>query len=560
MVEPMSVTEGCVKLTREQIRRYFESRLQGQRLSYSRETQVCCPFHEDRTPSMSINTDKGVWKCFAGCGEGGLIAFETRFSNCDESTAKGNISDLLGEGRLFNVGQKPEAIYQYQDAAGRVVFEKLRYPGKRFVQRSPDGKGGWDHKLREGKKPLYHLPEVLVANEIFICEGEKDADNVRALNLTSRDAGIFVAATTNFDGAGKWKDEYSVFFAGKKVTILPDNDEPGKKHALRVAASIYPHALGVKVVRLPGLAEKGDVSDYLKTHTGDDLGGEIKKAPQWHPSEKNSDLLVPITSFLRETPEEIDWLIEGLIQRGANGFFCAVPKGGKSWAAADMAISLALGCPWLGFNVPKPAHVALVSREDAPELTSWRINHLFASKNTRQPNLLEANLYVNTRRQSGELMLDSEEQVAELSLAMKQRQIEFAIFDVFNVMHGADENDNTEMRRVLRQLSKIQAEVGCGIGMVHHFNKAESGSMTQRLRGSSAIAGWAEWLIGISIVEEQQKIRRMEFELKAAQPPDPLNFQIVSNDANGVASLTRSDWQMPIAARGANRAAELIKQ
>ena len=69
-----------------------------------------------------------------------------------------------------------------------------------------------------------------------------------------------------------------------------------------------------------------------------------------------------------------------MIQRGANGFFCAVPKGGKSWAATDMAISLALGCPWLGFNVPKPIKVAFVSREDAPELTSWRIRNLLAGK------------------------------------------------------------------------------------------------------------------------------------------------------------------------------------
>ena len=246
----------------------------------------------------------------------------------------------------------------------------------------------------------------------------------------------------------------------------------------------------------------------------------LSSAPmmEWRP-EKSNALLVPITSFLGQARAEIDWLIDGLIQRGANGFFCAVPKGGKSWAAADMAISLALGCPWLGFNIPKPTRVALISREDAPQLTAWRVKHLFAGKNTREPNLFETNLYVNTRQQSAELMLDNEEQVSELMDALKQRQIEFAIFDVFNVLHAADENDNTEMRRVLRQLSKIQAEVGCAIGVVHHFNKAEQGSMTQRLRGSSAIAGWAEWLIGISMADEEQKIRRMEFELKAAQPP-----------------------------------------
>jgi RecA-family ATPase len=101
-------------------------------------------------------------------------------------------------------------------------------------------------------------------------------------------------------------------------------------------------------------------------------------------------------------------------------------------------------------------------------------------------------------------------------------------------MHAADENDNTEMRCVLKVLSRIQAEVGCSICVVHHFNKNDSGSMTQRLRGSSAIAGWAEWLIGIAMHDEKTKTRRMDFELKAACPPDSIYYQIATGDDNEV--------------------------
>ncbi|MFE0771946.1 CHC2 zinc finger domain-containing protein [Streptomyces sp. NPDC058861] len=31
---------------------------------------TACPLHEDNTPSMSFNTDKGLWKCHS-CGKGG---------------------------------------------------------------------------------------------------------------------------------------------------------------------------------------------------------------------------------------------------------------------------------------------------------------------------------------------------------------------------------------------------------------------------------------------------------------------------------------------------------
>jgi len=180
--------------------------------------------------------------------------------------------------------------------------------------------------------------------------------------------------------------------------------------------------------------------------------------------------------------------------------------------------------------------VALISREDNPSLTAWRIKHLFAGKPCATPALIETNLYVNSRRESADLMLDSSEQMAELLAALRVVRPKFVIFDVFNVLHAADENDNQEMRAILRQLSIIQAEIGCGIGIVHHYNKADQGSMTQRMRGSSAIAGWAEWLIGISMADEDTKTRRMDFELKAAQPPSPIYYRI---DSDSAAECTR---------------------
>jgi hypothetical protein len=269
-------------------------------------------------------------------------------------------------------------------------------------------------------------------------------------------------------------------------------------------------------------------------------------------------LFVPAPTFVSQAPEQIDWLVEGVLERGANGFFVAQPKGGKSWAAIDLALSLALGCDWLGFRIPSAVRVALISREDNPSLTAWRIKHLFAGKSCAAPALIESNLYVNSRRESAELMLDNSEQMAELLAALRIVRPRFAIFDVFNVLHVADENDNQEMRGVLRQLSTIQAEIGCGIGVVHHYNKADQGSMTQRLRGSSAIAGWAEWLIGISMADEETKTRRMEFELKASQPPDPIYYRIESTE--GVTKLSLSSAPAAAARRREGGAAERYMQ
>jgi len=513
-----------------QARKFFRHHL-GSSLPSRDQVSLHCPFHDDQTPSLSVNLANGVWCCQAGCGKGGMIDFEMKISNCDAEAAKAHIASIVGVDLFHSSAfDTPEAVYQYRDANGVVVFEKLRYPGKRFQQRHSTG-GRRVYNLQGVSKVLYRLPELVTANVAIICEGEKDADNVaRAFAGLDGAAlkGSRVTATTNFDGAGKWLEHYNPYFTGKKVLILADNDDAGVKHAERVAKAVHPYAAGIKVVNLPGLSEHGDVSDYLQQHTAQDLIGEITKAKQWFPPKVEQKLFLAAPQFAATVADDIDWLIDGVIQRGSNGMITAVPKGGKSWAAIDMAIGLALGEPWLGFHIPRPASVALISREDNPTLTSWRFKNLWRGRTAHHPQLIETNLYFNTRAQSPQLLLDNQEQLAELMEAMSVFKPEFVIFDVFNVLHTADENDNSEMREVLRQLSRIQTELKCGIGVIHHFNKMETGSMTQRMRGASAIAGWCEWVIALSMADERTKTRKMEFELKAAEPPEPIQFRVVT--------------------------------
>jgi len=272
------------------------------------------------------------------------------------------------------------------------------------------------------------------------------------------------------------------------------------------------------------------VSDYLQAgHTADDLLSEIKKTPSWKTLDSGQPkLLVPVTQFAACSDEEIDWMVDSIIERGANGAIVAEPKIGKSWLAIDLGVSLAVGTEFLGFKVPRPVKVAFVSREDNPPLTRWRLRHLFAAKQPENPNLLESNLWINTRQQSKQLLLDNSEQFGELLADLRTVKPEFLILDVLNTLHCKDENDATEMRQVFACLDEIQREIGCGIAVVHHYGKSGNGSITQRMRGSSAIAGWCEWMIGLELEDAEQKVRKMHFELKAAAPPEPIYWVISS--------------------------------
>jgi putative DNA primase/helicase len=547
-----------VNLTSALKRIYFENRLAGQRLpDTDRNVMLHCIFHEDKSASLSLHAEEGIWNCHAGCGHGGLLDFEKLFSHCDDAQAWENISEVCGLPSRRVVGDQLEAIYKYRDEDGRELFEKLRYPGKRFVLRARSESGAWIYSLTDVRRVLYNLPEVVTANVVGITEGEKDADNLSAIGdaLSKEFPGSRFTATTNFDGAGKWRTEYSRFFIGKHVLIFPDNDSPGEEHARTVASSVFAYARSVRLIALPGLDLHGDVSDYLQAHSAQELVVEIRKASQWKPEQ--GKLLIEAPHFLSSISPEIDWLVDGVIQRGANGFICSLPKVGKSWLAVDLALSLALGMPWLGFNLQRAAKTALITREDNPALTRWRMDRLLAGKNRSRAELAEQ-LYVNSREQSPEFRLDRAELFAPMIAELKTVRPEFVILDVFNVLHGADENDNTEMRAILEELNRLQKEVGCAIGAVHHFSKSAEGSLTQRLRGSSAIAGWAEWLVGVEAVAGDTRPRRVQFELKAGEPPKAFCYRVSGEESDSWKRIERTDW-VPERSAKRNRAEDFIQ-
>jgi hypothetical protein len=72
-------------------------------------------------------------------------------------------------------------------------------------------------------------------------------------------------------GAGAWRPEYNSNLQGRAVVILPDHDDPGRSHAQKVARSLSGIAASVKIVELPNLPEKGDISDWL------DAGGTVEQ-------------------------------------------------------------------------------------------------------------------------------------------------------------------------------------------------------------------------------------------------------------------------------------------
>jgi hypothetical protein len=211
-----------------------------------------CPAHEAdgerHRPSLSVSTGRDgcvLMKCHAGCTVEAVLA------------ALGLTVRDLFPGHAGGNGRRIAATYDYQDEAGCLRFQTVRYHPKDFRQRRPDGKGGWAWDLRGVERLLYRLPELVNADPsapVFVCEGEKDVERLRSLGLV---------ATCNPMGAGKWQQRFNGPLRGRHVIVIPDNDDAGRNHARQVAESLNGAAASVTTLELPGLPDKGDVSDWL---------------------------------------------------------------------------------------------------------------------------------------------------------------------------------------------------------------------------------------------------------------------------------------------------------
>ena len=314
-------------------------------------------------------------------------------------------------------------------------------------------------------------------------EGEKCAD---ALIM----AGFI--ATTNSGGAGKWSDALSLHLEGRDVIVLPDNDPPGMRHADIVVSSLWGKANKIKRVDLPGLPDKGDVVDYLRTHTLEDLVAEVRKveplteAPQVTEgddslTDADGNVIEPFETLDQDavwSMPPVEFLIDQLLPEKAFTMMYGSPGSGKSFLAIDMALSVANGVPWQGYETKRGAVLYIAGEGVGGFAKRWKAwsKHKGMDKT---PDMHVLPVAVN--------FMD-EEEITRLLYTIDRLDKQFSMVVVDTVhrsMHGAEENSASEMARFIDACDTIQRHTGGTMLAVHHSGK----NSAQGARGSNSLLG-----------------------------------------------------------------------
>jgi putative DNA primase/helicase len=308
------------------------------------EFQGRCPFHKDDTPSFSVNPEKGVYLCF-GCGrKGDVYDYLKEKEGLSFPEAKLRLAEIAGidpaslprppaGGRVTSISEaltdKPRnvAYYGYTDGAGKLLYEIVRREWleagvrkKAFLQRYKErGANDWTWK-RHPAPVLYRLHKIVEAEAVWLVEGEKDVHTLEAWGLV---------ATTSAGGSnGRWLTSYTQALAGKKVYIIPDNDDAGRKYSQKAYDKLAATST-VVIVRVPG-PEKSDVTDWKASGgTPEALQELARQAEAAAEGAKRNDVI-----GARKGPNEIakDILAKHSFLADENGFL--YEYNGRFWERA----------------------------------------------------------------------------------------------------------------------------------------------------------------------------------------------------------------------------------
>jgi 5S rRNA maturation endonuclease (ribonuclease M5) len=213
-----------------------------------------CPSHDDKRQSLTLREGDGkiLVNCFAGCDVQTIV-----------SDLGLTMRDLFEESKGFQSNSSKRRIveiYKYTDENGKTLYENVKFEPKDFRQRHFDKTSNEIWNLNGVRRVSYRLPELIKAvnedTDIWLCEGEKDVENLRSLGFTA----------SSFKN---WKREFNAFIKGAHVCLLIDHDKAGIKLANDAAKELSGAVASIKSIDLfkdEPLPEKHgkDFSDWFE--------------------------------------------------------------------------------------------------------------------------------------------------------------------------------------------------------------------------------------------------------------------------------------------------------
>ena len=237
-----------------------------------------------------------------------------------------------------------------------------------------------------------------------------------------------------------------------------------------------------RLSRMPGVTRNGQMQTLIATNIG------RRSWVDWLDYVEGADDELPAFTLLGEAlenpPKLPDELIKGVLRCGHKMLISGSSKAGKSFLLMELAVALAEGIKWLGFECKK-SKVIYVNLEIDPASCINRFSEIYKGLGIKPkfPN----DIYVwNLRGHAVPL----DKLVPKLLRRVSNQHFDAIIIDpIYKVITG-DENNASEMGQFCNQFDKICQVSGCSTIYCHHHSKGAQGfkKAMDRASGSGVFA------------------------------------------------------------------------
>lgn len=223
--------------------------------------------------------------------------------------------------------------------------------------------------------------------------------------------------------------------------------------------------------------------------------------------ESGPRIVIRDVSFALQPLPPIEWVVDKLISEGSVCIFFGEPGAKKTFTLLSLAVCVALGKPWLGFET-KPRKVLIIDEESGERRLAIRLG------NAIRGELGGDGIPIQFISLAG-FNLSNKNDALILQTVIEETEAGMVIVDALAEIMSGDENKKEDTHPVLIALRHIADKTGAAIAVIHHANKSGG------YRGSSAIKGAVDLLVK---VESGTGNRYINFKSEKNRDAEPVNF------------------------------------
>lgn len=199
-------------------------------------------------------------------------------------------------------------------------------------------------------------------------------------------------------------------------------------------------------------------------------------------------------------------LIDGVLRKGHKMLIAGPSKAGKSFALIELAVAIAEGRSWLGFDCTQGKVLYLNLEVDKASFLH-RLANVYQTLHWKPNNLGNITIW-HLRGKSAPMDKLTPKLVRR---AAKEGYTAIIIDPIYKVLTG-DENSAEQMSRFCNEFDKICSQLGCAVIYCHHHSKGFQGekSAMDRASGSGVFARDPDALLDVIELPLDDSVREQQ--------------------------------------------------